>query len=176
MEMSACPGCGLELPQSENGATHPYIGASAACWALYGQVLVQERLYTGHIAHPLHAVDTYAVQHPGVPGQRSMRSVATHLLAIYAALEHGANSAQILEVRRAVHVVHNDLVWLEPPSNRGADLTVRDILAAQDALAHADLTLAWAMQQWQVWAPHHAQIEAWACLMQTRTHSWLAFG
>ena len=35
---SVCPGCGLEL-EVVDGPTHDYIGASPACWALYGQVL-----------------------------------------------------------------------------------------------------------------------------------------
>jgi hypothetical protein len=34
-------GCGALLPDV-NGPTHPYLGASASCWAVYGEVLARE--------------------------------------------------------------------------------------------------------------------------------------
>src|SRR5689334_17173258 len=77
---SACPGCGLVLAEHD-GPTHAYIGASPACWAKYGELLVRE---FGELRNPeVHrlSVDTYAVQHPGVPERRSIQSVAVHLMA-----------------------------------------------------------------------------------------------
>ena len=65
--MTDCPGCGLELPQRD-GPVHPYIGASAACWSLYGEVLTREYGDASYrSAHRL-TLDAYAVQHPGVHG------------------------------------------------------------------------------------------------------------
>ncbi len=36
MSLEACPGCGLRLPPHE-GSRDPYGGASAACWARFGE-------------------------------------------------------------------------------------------------------------------------------------------
>src|SRR4051794_36661796 len=74
-DLSACPGCGLVLPVRA-GPTHAYVGASPACWSLYGQLPTAFGMTAiGAIIGRL-ALDTYAVQHPGRPGSRSMQSVA----------------------------------------------------------------------------------------------------
>jgi hypothetical protein len=39
---STCPGCGLVLPPQPEAPKHPYIGASAECWGLYGALLARE--------------------------------------------------------------------------------------------------------------------------------------
>ena len=39
-----CVGCGAVVPDID-GSTHPYIGASAGCWEIYGQVLAKEYRY-----------------------------------------------------------------------------------------------------------------------------------
>jgi hypothetical protein len=75
---SACPGCGLELPEHD-GPTHAYIGASPACWALYGELRYPP-------SHRL-TVDVYAVQHPGGDERRAIQSVALHLMALCLVLE-----------------------------------------------------------------------------------------
>ena len=62
-----CPGCGLSLPVVE-GPTHPYIGASPSCWALFGQVIAREYGAPAYMKAHQTTVDAYAVQHPGRPG------------------------------------------------------------------------------------------------------------
>jgi uncharacterized protein DUF5946 len=64
-----CPGCGAVLPPS-SGPTHEYIGASPACWAVFGEVLAAE--YGDRTFWPAHhiTVDAYAAQHPGTDGRR----------------------------------------------------------------------------------------------------------
>jgi Family of unknown function (DUF5946) len=64
----ACPGCGAMLPPS-TGPTHESIGASPACWAVFGEVLAAE--YSDGTFWPAHriSVDAYAAQHPGTDGR-----------------------------------------------------------------------------------------------------------
>src|SRR3954470_16111070 len=87
-ELEPCPGCGRLYPGSD-GATHAYIGASAGCWARYGELLALEygdaRLMRWHRL----TVDSYAAQHPGVPARRSAQSVHVHLAGLYLTLERG---------------------------------------------------------------------------------------
>jgi len=90
--LTLCPGCGLLLPAAD-GPTHSYIGASAACWALYGQVLaIEAGTYRQPAWHRL-TVDAYAVQHPGIPERRSIQSVCVHLISLCLMLEHDISPA-----------------------------------------------------------------------------------
>ena len=88
--MSRCPGCRLLLPEGE-GATHPYIGSSPACWALFGDILAREYSDPAYFRRHQLTVDTYAVQHPGRPERRSVQSVALHLVTLCLILEDGAD-------------------------------------------------------------------------------------
>ena len=81
-----CPGCGTLVPDTD-GPTHPYIGASPGCWAIYGEVLARE--YGEYAYPPVHRLTVDAAQHPGVPSQGSVRSVALHLISLYLILERG---------------------------------------------------------------------------------------
>ena len=149
----ACPGCGLVLPRSA-GPTHPYIGASAACWALYGEVLAREFQDRERFGVHQLTVDTYAVQHPGTPEPRAARSVALHLATLALFLERGADPARGPLLHRRL-VGRLDETWLEPPSPNGT-LTVADVHRTRDAAAHRRAVEAWARDVWAAWAPHHA--------------------
>jgi hypothetical protein len=81
-----CPGCGALVPDTD-GPTHPYIGASPGCWAIYGEVLARE--YREYAYPPVHRLTVDAAQHPGVPSRGSIRSVALHLISLYLILERG---------------------------------------------------------------------------------------
>ncbi len=35
MPLEQCPDCGARVPHVPHDATHPYLGASAGCWARY---------------------------------------------------------------------------------------------------------------------------------------------
>jgi hypothetical protein len=75
-----CYGC-CTLVEDTNGATHEYIGAVAGCWAVFGEILAKEFNNPSYF-YPAHrfTVDTYAVQHPGVPNRKSIQSVNVHLV------------------------------------------------------------------------------------------------
>jgi hypothetical protein len=157
-ETSRCPGCGLVWP-AHDGPTHPYIGASPACWALYGRLIAREFNDAAYLAVHQMSTDTYAVQHPGVPERRSIQSVAIHLMTLCLVLEGvadpmgGSRLHQRMVERPAFH-------WLEPPQPNG-NITIADVLPAEDPVEHHRLVTAWAQDVWTAWAPHHATVRAW---------------
>lgn len=157
-----CPGCGLDLPASD-GPAHPYIGASAACWGLYGELLALEYGPMDMPAVHRLTVDAYAVQHPGVPERRSVGSVAVHLMALGLVFEHDMPTDR---VTRAMDGISEglDLRWLAPPEPNGT-LTVYDVLVSDD---HEAAVRRWARSVWDAWEPHHATVEEWLALAARR--------
>jgi hypothetical protein len=152
-----CPGCGLVLPNTD-GPTHAYIGASPACWARYGELLVRE---FGELRNPaIHrlSVDTYAVQHPGVPERRSIRSVAVHLMGLCLVLERGW-APQDATKRIGGLVARARPDWLDPPLPNGT-LTVEHPLAAPPA-EHEQRVREWGLDVWGAWQAHHPAVHAW---------------
>ena len=160
-KLIACIGCGAPVPDS-HGPTHPYIGASPGCWAVFGEVLAKEYGEYGYPAVHRLTVDTYAVQHPGTPSRQSIQSVAVHLIGLYLALERGREPHVITEaLGRAVQRGRSEFVWLEPPASQGS-VTVLDIVRAGDLAEHQALVGHWARLVWAAWAAHHATVRSWA--------------
>ena len=153
-----CPGCGLVAPEIP-GPTHAYCLSSAACWAVYGEVLAREyedRAYGGlHQA----TVDAYAVQHPGIPERRSIQSVALHLITLCLVLEDGADPAMGPPLHKRL-AGRSSFYWLDPPRPNGT-MTVSDVARAQDAAEHLRLVDAWARNVWNAWRPHHSIVRKW---------------
>ena len=162
-KLMACVGCGVLVPDTD-GPTHEYIGAPPGCWAIFGEVLAKE--YGEYGYPPVHrlTVDAYAVQHPGTPSRKSIRSVAVHLISLYLMLEHGvALEKATRAIQRAVS--HGgEFVWLEPPAAVVGWMTVIDVNRAQDLAEHERLVRQWAQETWAAWAQHHDQIRTWASL------------
>lgn len=158
--LSACPGCGLALPLHA-GPTHAYVGASPACWSLYGQLPTAfGTTPVGDTVRRL-ALDTYALQHPGTPQMRSVQSVAVHAMGLCVLLERGAEERRITPVlgrrpTRRAPALH----WLEPPRPNGT-LTVRSALDADEAESYATAVETWAADVWAAWEPHHQTIRRW---------------
>ena len=160
-DLCPCVGCGALVPDID-GPTHAYIGASPGCWALYGRVLEKE-----YEDYPLYApvhrltVDAYAVQHPGTPSRRSTQSVAVHLIRLHLQLELGlpyekANAAMI---RISSH--SDGYARLDPPASLG-EVTVLDVLQAQDPAEHLRIVRRWAESVWEAWSPQHETVRRWA--------------
>jgi hypothetical protein len=105
------------------------------------------------------SVDTYAVQHPGVPERRSIQSVAVHLMGLCLVLERGWLPAGVTK-RMGAFVERARPQWLDPPEPNGR-LTVEHALAALDADDHAARVREWAADVWLAWSRHHAQVNAW---------------
>jgi hypothetical protein len=163
---AACIGCGALVPDVD-GPTHRYIGASPGCWAAYGELLAREfsdaRAYAAHRL----TVDTYAVQHPGVPSRLSIQSVAVHLISLCLVLEEGYDFTRATEAMRQALTPRGRFAWLSPPSMAGT-MTVLDMLSATDLEQHIDLAQRWARSVWGAWAPHHATIRRWAETVTSR--------
>ena len=160
--LERCAGCGALVPRGD-GPTHPYIGASPGCWAIYGEVLARD--YGEEAAAPVLqlAVDAYAAQHPGTPSRRSTQSVAVHLIILCLAFERGYDPARATEARRRALAHRQDYVWLDPPASLGP-LTILDAHQARDLAEHAARVERWARSVWETWAPHHETVRRWASL------------
>lgn len=156
--MTVCPGCGLALAEVHE-PSHPYLGASAACWSLYADVL--GTIYGDAARMPLLqlVVDTYAVQHPGTPGRRSARSVGIHLLTLCLCLESGADPVAVARLHKQA-VERRVFPWLEPPPSRGS-LNVRDVAAAGSLDDYESVVWDWARDVWEAWSPQHAVVRSW---------------
>jgi hypothetical protein len=105
------------------------------------------------------SVDAYAVQHPGVPEPRAIRSVAVHLMGLCLVLERGFRPEGATK-RLGALVERAQPHWLEPPLPNGR-LTVEHPLATEGAEDHARLVREWATDVWLAWSPHHPQVNAW---------------
>jgi Family of unknown function (DUF5946) len=157
-DLGACPGCALELPELD-APTPAYLGASPACWALYGRLLVCEYsdLADG-LVHRL-TVATYAVQHPGVSEHCSITSTNLHLIALCLVLEQGT-SAQATKLLARILERPPAFRWLEPPLPNGT-ITVSDVIAARSPSQHARVVHRWARNVWEAWEPHRATVRGW---------------
>lgn len=156
----ACPGCGARYLPLPGGATHAYIGASAACWAAFGELLASEFQNPAYGWIHRHTVDAYTVQHPGIDDQRQRQSVALHLIGLCHWLKHGMEARQLIPITGRLADEDRDWPWLTPPTTY--ELTVLDVLRARDADEHGHLVREWAESVWRTWEPHHELIRRWA--------------
>ncbi len=157
--ISSCPGCGLTAPESA-GPTPEEHSASAACWAMYGQVLARSYTNPGYRAVHQVVVDSYAAQHAGGTSRREVQSVGLCLMTLCLFVENGVDPAQGPTLHKQMVAHRPDFTWLTPPDQRGL-MTIADVFRARDADEHSRLVRDWGRQVWQAWAPHHATIRAW---------------
>ena len=143
------------------GPTHRYLESSAACWAMYSEVLAREYSDPAlfRAIHRL-TVDAYAAQHPGQPSPQSTSSVAMHLLRLCAVLEHGAGPEEAAQFMVEASRNKDQYHWLTPPDSPGAR-TARDVWLAPDPGRHAEAVGTWARSVWEAWSPHHGQVRQW---------------
>jgi hypothetical protein len=150
------------------GPTHAYVGASAACWRLYGRVTTLSWGRPDDLPLDRLVVDTYGAQHPGRRQVRAVQSIAVHLMGLCTVLERGVQP-RIMPTRDRKQVRRTlDLHWLEPPSPIGT-LTVHGPLRANGPDEHAVSVEAWARDVWAAWASHHATVRSWLDVASRRT-------
>lgn len=154
-----CPGCGLELPKLD-APTPADVGASPACWALYGRLLVCQ--YGRALPPRLHhlTVDTYALQHPAARNHRSFSSLGPHLIALCLLLERGASPQRTNELLAQILDRPPSCSRLEAPTQNGT-ITVFDVVAAHNQDEHDRLVEQWATSVWDAWKLHHAAVRSW---------------
>ncbi len=155
-----CPGCGTRYLPQVLDETHPYIGASPACWATFGEVLAREfeNVTFGRVHR--HTVDVYSVQHPGTDDRRQRQSVALHLIGICHWLEHDLGMERLNAITQRLANTDRDWPWLDPPASY--PMTVVDVLEARDGPEHVRLVRAWAETTWEAWSAHGDRVRAWA--------------
>lgn len=156
-KQETCIGCGALVPMSD-GPVHAYLGASAGCWAIFGEVMARE--YSDFRYAKVHhlSVDAYALQHPGTPQPQTIQSAAVHLISLYRQLEHGDNAMEAAQVKQRATQFKDRFTWLEPPESLGA-MTIMDVYAADDANKHVAIVTEWAQVVWQAWADHHPVVD-----------------
>lgn len=160
--LERCPDCGAPLP-AVDGPTHRYIGASAACWALFSALNNAGEPPLAPAPHLALLPDAYAAQHPGVPSPQAIQSVAVHLITLHGVFVRGVTMSQAVWLRQAALVgrdKHARFTWLTPPDlTRG--LTVADIVAGATPESRTDLARQYITDVWQAWAAHHATVATW---------------
>jgi hypothetical protein len=156
----ACPGCGARYLPQVLDETHPYIGASPACWAAFGEVLAREfgDITFGRVHRQ--TVDVYAVQHPGTDDRRQRQSVALHLVGLCHWLEHDVEFERLNAITQRLANEDRAWPWFTPPP--GYPMTVADLLVARDGAEHVRLVRRWAETTWEAWAAHHGTVREWA--------------
>jgi CTP:molybdopterin cytidylyltransferase MocA len=155
-----CPGCGARYLPQVLDETHPYIGASPACWATFGEVLAREfeDVTFGRVHR--HTVDVYSVQHPGHDERRQRQSVALHLIGICHWLEHGLEMERLNAITQRLANEDRPWPWLAPPASYR--MTVGDLLVARDGREHVRLVREWGETTWDAWSAHHDVVRGWA--------------
>lgn len=163
---SACPGCGIVLPEYD-GPVHDYIGASAACWHVYGQVLAKDYGEFGMPEEHKFIVDAYAVQHPGENVPRARQSVGVHLIRLCLMLERDMPQryATALMERSTHGGLH--IPWFEPSTPIGT-MTAQDVLAGETREEHIELARRWAENVWVAWSAQHETVRRWCDALQAQ--------
>src|SRR5262245_20348838 len=152
-----CIGCGALVDDSSD-PTHDYVGCSPRCWTIFGEVLAKE--YSDYRFGTVHrlTVDTYAVQHPGKPERRTIKSVAVHLIGLHLSLELNFDRIQAVKILQAAAERSSSFIWLDPPESSGS-MTIIDVHRAGDnPLEHKRLVNEWARTTWAAWARHHPKV------------------
>ncbi len=158
--LAACPGCGDRLPEID-GARHPYVGASSACWTRFAEL--SATLPQGGTPLRRLVTDAYMVQHPGVPERRAIQSVGVHLVGLCLVLEGGLPPDDLSATIQRLLARPPAWRWLDPPEPNGL-LTMASLEAArrEGGRVLADAIDAYVRGVWDAWAAHHAQVVAWS--------------
>lgn len=164
-DFEPCPGCGRSFPPLA-GPTHPYIGASPTCWAIFANLLNAGEPPLA--SAPLNGLigDAYAAQHPGSPSKQAIQSVAVHLLTLYGVLARGVAPDTALWIR--LRALRNKpggergrFQWLTPPAFAGS-LTIADVAQAPTPRARSDQAHLYIEQVWSLWSQiYQPTIAAW---------------
>lgn len=171
-----CEGCGALFPPYD-GPAHAYLGASAACWALFGwHVMLGETAATdlpqrSRIPEPpveapacgdpsldIMFADAYGVQHHGGESAQAIQSVAVHLLNVHAMVT-GKTTHPRWALGRAMRK-RGDFHKLTPPP-LGSALTIRHFFPGGGVVAPVARSQ-YVLSVYGAWmALHRSTVEDW---------------
>ena len=154
---TACPGCGLSLP--DPAAEFPNrVNASAACWHLYGEATAFEFSHLAQLGryHQL-LVETYSAQHagPDVPAI----GPAFGLIGLWMAVEGQASGLAVRAAHQYLAQQFQDWPRFERPV-RVAQRTVFELALARNPAEFERVVQEWALEVWTELAPAHSAIAA----------------
>lgn len=155
-----CPGCGAVIADP-GGITHPTVGASAGCWAAYGDLVAREY---GEWSNPsIHRLTgaTYAAQHPGEPTAKGVQGLAVHLITLHFVVERGMEPARAPRAIGRAVADPSEFRWLQPPRDPDWQ-TILDVRGARDVKEHTARVQRWARSVWEAWGSHHEAVRGWA--------------
>jgi hypothetical protein len=160
-----------------DGPTHRYVGASAACWALFhwsvliGDPNATDLLPRSRIPEPpvdaparddasvgVLFGDAYGVQHHGGESAQAIQSVAVHLLDLHAMVTRRTTQPgwAIGRALRKRGVFHK----LSPPP-LGSALTIRHLFPGGGVLAPVTRSQ-YVLSVYEAWMSlHHSTVEQW---------------
>lgn len=160
MTTTKCFSCGA-LVADIAGPVHRYMDSSPGCWAAFGEVLAREYSDLSFGRNHRLTVDAYALQHPDKQSPQSIQSMAIHLASLYLIFERDMPMPEATGHMRKFVAHKAEFFWLDPPADLG-QVTVRDVLNAEDAEAHVQTVKKWAESAWSSWGEHHGQVKEWA--------------
>jgi hypothetical protein len=154
-----CLGCLAEFEvEAASEIPHPYVGASSACWELFGHILAKEFSDPEYFKVHRITADAYAAQHIGDQTDRRARQSATvHLIALYLNLGKKIPQGEVLAFIKKATTIKRD--W--PPQIQRQNpqwLTVQDIAKADSPNSHAQLVMAWGQSVLNAYGDCHDEI------------------
>ena len=151
-----CPDCSAAFAPVV-GVTHAYLGGSPACWSAFNDVMAREFQDADYFTIHRFTVDAYTTQHPGDQSdRRAAQSVNIHLTALCALIEQDREITYIPRLLKSLANNYKGLFEpLRPPAPDRYALTVKDVLAAENAQQHCKIVRDWAETVWRAWEPHH---------------------
>lgn len=154
--MQTCPGCGLKT-ENNDGPVHKYLGSSAGCWSVFGEILQKEyENYEYMAVHGL-TVDAYALQHPGQESAQTLNSAYIHLGSLYAYFELGKPISELSKIKQDLTQHKAEFRWLEPPEGI-TGITVADVRNSESGSQHCEIVRKWAAYIFDKWNVHHPAI------------------
>ena len=157
MPASACPGCGLVLPDADRPQTER-LNASAACQVVHDRVAAFEVDHLPLARFRQLRVDAYGAQHAGPPTP-AIR-VAYGLVGLHLALDHGVSASGVRSAHTRMGRPQPD--WPRFETAPHADVTVGDVarsgVDAGSSRGHAEALLLWATSVWTSWSARHDDV------------------
>lgn len=154
-----CIGCGAAY-DAMDGPVHDYMHSSPACFAAFTELLAAE--YSSGELMGIHrlTVDTWAVQHAGMEGERrAVQSVGLHLARLMLQLESPKPPMETNAVMLDFSRHKATLKGLSPPVQ--FTTTVANVAPFAGSSLHIEKVHSWAQTTWEDWAADHDYIRLW---------------